>query len=68
MNDALYKGPCLTPLLFDVLARFRQNPIGIIADIEKTYLQISVADCHRDFLRFLWFDDVFKDIPEEVTF
>ena len=68
LNDAMYKGPCLTPLLFDVLVRFRLNPIGIIADIEKAYLQISVADCHRDFLRFLWFDDVFKDIPEEVIF
>ena len=64
----MYKGPCLTPLLFDVLVRFRLNPIGIIADIEKAYLQISVADCHRDFLRFLWFNDVFKDIPEEVIF
>ena len=68
LNDAMYKGPCLTPLLFDVLVRFRLNPIGIIADIEKAYLQISVADCHRDFLRFLWFNDVFKDIPEEVIF
>ena len=68
LNDAMYKGPCLTPLLFDVLVRFRLNPIGIIADIEKAYLQIYVADCHRDFLRFLWFDDVFKDIPEEVIF
>ena len=68
LNDAMYKGPCLTPLLFDVLVRFRLNPIGIIADIEKAYLQISVADCHRDFLRFLWFDDIFKGIPEEVIF
>ena len=31
-------------------------------------MQISVADCHPDFFRFLWFDDVFKDIPEEVIF
>ena len=64
LNDAMYKGPCLTPLLFDVLVRFRLNPIGIIADIEK----LTVADCHRDFLRFLWFNDVFKDIPKEVIF
>ena len=68
LNDAMYKGACLTPLLFNVLVRFRLNPIGIIADIEKVYLQISVADCHLDFLRFLWFDDVFKDIPKEVIF
>ena len=29
-------------------------------------MQISVVDCHRDFLRFLWFDGVFQDIPKEV--
>ena len=56
LNDAIYKGPCLTRLLFIVLVRFRLNPIGII------------ADCHCNFFRFLWFDDVFKDIPEEVIF
>ena len=66
LNNAVYKGPCLTPLSFDVLARIWLNPIAIVADIEKAYLQISVADCHVDFLRFLWFDDVSKDIPEEV--
>ena len=68
VNDTLYRGPCLTPLLFVVLLRFRFNPIGIIADIEKAYLQISVADCHRDFLIFLWFDDIFKDIPEVTKY
>ena len=68
LNDTLYKGPCLTPLLFDVLLRFRFNPIGIVADIEKAYLQISVADSHRDFLRFLWFDDIFKDVPEVTKY
>ena len=51
-----------------MLLHFRFNPIGIIADIEKAYLQISIADCHRDFLRFLWFGDIFKDIPEVVKY
>ena len=51
-----------------MLLRFRFNPIGIIADIEKAYLQISVADCHRDFFRFLWFYDIFKDIPEVTKY
>ena len=68
LNDTLYKWPFLKPLLFDVLLRFRFNPIGIIADIEKAYLRISVADCHRDFLIFLWFDDIFKDIPEVTKY
>ena len=37
--------------------------MALTADIEKAYLQISVTPSHRDFLRFLWFDDVFKDDP-----
>ena len=36
--------------------------------MEKGYLQISVADCHRDFLRFLSFDHIFKDIPEVTKY
>ena len=42
LNDVLYKGPCLTPLLYDVLLRFRIHPVAIIADIEKAYLQIGI--------------------------
>ena len=51
-----------------MLLPFRFNPIGIIADIKKAYLQISIADNHRDFLRFLWFDDIFKDTPEVTKY
>ena len=43
-NNAIYKGSCLTPLSFDALPGFRLNLIGIIGDIENTYLQVSVAD------------------------
>ena len=31
----MYKGPCITPLMFEVLVRFRLRIFGIIADIEK---------------------------------
>ena len=60
LNDCLYKGDCLVPLLYDLLLKFRANSIALTADIEKAYLQISVLPEHRDFLRFLWFmsDDV----------
>ena len=49
LNDTLYKGPCLTPILFDALLRFRFNPIGIVEDIEKAHLQMSVGHSRRDF-------------------
>ena len=68
LNDVLYKGPCLTPLLFNTLLRFRVFPIAMIADIEKAYLQINVAEKHRDFLRCIWFKDVFSKNPKMLKF
>ena len=38
LNEYLYKRPCLTRLLFDVLLHFRAHDIALTADIEKAYL------------------------------
>ena len=54
LNDCLHVGPSLTPLLFDILLRFRENPIVLIGDIEKAFLNVEVASQDRDYLRFLW--------------
>ena len=35
-------------------------------DIEKAFLQIRVDRDHGDYLRFLWFDDVFSEAPTIV--
>ena len=68
LNESLYKGPCLTPLLFDVLLRFRAHDIALTADIEKAYLQISVTESERDYLRFLWFDNIYKENPDIIKY
>ena len=57
LNECLYSGPNLLSKIFDVLFRFRLNKIGIVADIKKAFLNISVAPEHRDFLRFIWEED-----------
>ena len=59
LNEALHQGPSLLPEIFKVLIRFRWHRIALIADIEKAFLNISVASEDRDFLRFLWcnYDD-----------
>ncbi|UYV68389.1 hypothetical protein LAZ67_5004188 [Cordylochernes scorpioides] len=57
LNDCLAKGPNLLELIPDIMLRFRLNKIGVIADIEKAFLQISVAKEDRQFLRFLWWED-----------
>ncbi|UYV73005.1 hypothetical protein LAZ67_10001461 [Cordylochernes scorpioides] len=57
LNDCLTKGPNLLELIPDIMLRFRLNKIGVVADIEKAFLQISVAKEDRQFLRFLWWED-----------
>ena len=71
LNQCLYKGPQLTPLVFDILIRFRSFAIDLevlqlTSDIEKAFLEISINENDRDHLRFLWFDDVFSDLPKVV--
>ena len=39
LNEVLQDGPCLIPILFNVLVRFRKYPIALVADIRKMFLQ-----------------------------
>ena len=57
LNAELLKGPDLTNSLIDVLNRFRQEPIGLMADITAMFHQVKVSDSDADFLRFLWWPD-----------
>ena len=58
LNDCLNAGPSLTTSLFGVLLRFRCNKYAFISDIEKAFLQISLKEKDRDFVRFLWVDNL----------
>ena len=64
----LYKGPSLTPELFNMLLKFRIYPIAITADIEKAFLQIQVDTDHRDFLRFLYYRNIDDPNSEIVRY
>ena len=48
------QGPELTNSLTGVLTRFREEPIAIIADIEKMFFQVRVPTEDSKHLRFLW--------------
>ena len=63
MNECLYKGPQLTPLVFNILLRLRAQVIALTVDIEKAFHEISVDNDDRDYLRFLWLDNIFSDQP-----
>lgn len=56
LNQCLEKGPNLIELIPSILLRFRRQKIGVISDIKKAFLQISLHESDRDFLRFLWTD------------
>ena len=55
LNHCLEKGPNLLELIPSCLNRFRERKIGVISDIAKAFLQISISKEDRDFLRFLWY-------------
>ena len=53
LNDCLHSGPCLLPLIFDILLRFRIRDLVLVADIKQAFLKIEIDEGDRDFLRFL---------------
>jgi len=66
LNKHLLQGPDLTNTLTGVLNRFRQEPVGLMCDIESMFYQVYVAEEYRDLLRFLWWEngDVSKNPVE----
>ena len=66
LNKHLLQGPDLTNNLVGVLSRFRKEPVAFTCDIESMFYQVKVAEEHRDYLRFLWWEggDTSKDPVE----
>lgn len=56
LNDMIHAGPKLQQDLFNVLVRFRRNPVGITCDIKEMYLQIEIEEKDRSNFRLLWRD------------
>ena len=54
LNQCMYAGPSLIKDLVSILMKFRMFNIGIVADIRKAFLQMSLAEEDRDVTRFLW--------------
>ena len=67
LNDCLHVGPALSPLLYDILIRFREKRVAVVGDIEKAFLNVEVKSRDRDCLRFLWVNNVDSDQVDPVV-
>ncbi len=65
LNECLYRGPVLLRDLCGMLLRFRLPNVGIVADIEKAFLQVELQPSERDVTRFLWFKNADKPLMDE---
>ncbi|XP_048002611.1 uncharacterized protein LOC125239152 [Leguminivora glycinivorella] len=65
LNECLYRGPCMLQDLTALLLNFRVYQIGIVADVEKAFLQIGLQEEDRDVTRFIWLKDINKPLSDE---
>ncbi|KAJ8051026.1 hypothetical protein HOLleu_04443 [Holothuria leucospilota] len=68
LNDEINQGPKMQRDLFDILLRFRKNPVAVACDIEEMYLQIQLAPPDRAYHRFLWRNLDQTQPPQEYEF
>ena len=68
LNECLNACPILLPMLIDILMCFRLNRVVLLSDIESAFLNVSIDPDQRDYIRFLWVDDIESDEPEIVVF
>ena len=68
LNDVIYAGPKLQKNLFDVLIRFRRNPVALVCDIKEMFLQIEIPEKDRLYFRILWHNLDANQEPQEYEF
>ena len=53
--------------LIDILIRFRSYKVAVINIIKQAFLNVSVNESYRNFLRFLWVKDISSDKSEVIV-
>ena len=54
INDCMFTGSPLQPLMWDIMVRARMSSNILLVDLEKAFLQVSINDSDRDAFRFLF--------------
>lgn len=62
-SSATFHGWDLTNSLHGVLLRFRKEKIGVTGDIEQMFHSFKIREGHRNFVRFIWFQDNDPTLP-----
>ncbi len=57
LNSYVSPGPKLQADLHDLLVSFRMNPVGLLGDISKMFLQVLLRSHDKQFHRILWAKD-----------
>ena len=57
LNDYLIKGENMNSALFEIALRFRENEVGMIADISKMFQAIKIKPEDARFHRFVFRED-----------
>ncbi|XP_071118413.1 uncharacterized protein [Haliotis cracherodii] len=68
LNEVIHQGPKLQRELFDVLLRFRRNPVALMSDIAEMYLQVKISPDDWPYHRFLWRSMKRDEQPTEYEF
>ena len=53
LNDCLHFRPCLLPLIFDILLRFKVGNMGLVSGIKQAFLNIEIDEAQWNIVRFL---------------
>ena len=63
LNGYISPGPNLIADLTGMLIRFRFKQVGLVADLEKAFLQVALHPSDRDVTRFLWKERASDSVP-----
>ena len=66
LNDFLETVSNTPPQIIDILLRFQLNKIALISDIKQAFLNVTIPESDRDFLRFLWVNDINSNETETI--
>ena len=66
LSMTFYTAPNFGQSILDIFLRFWLHNVALVGDMEKAFLMVSVAECDRDMLKFLWIEDAMA-VPSEMV-